>query len=88
MAARVGRTLLSAAFDFRFCLERLIGPTFVHPGNCQAKSTSKAADEPALTDVKRSVRPTPARIFYSGFRKRAESGGRVKLREKGRPWVG
>jgi hypothetical protein len=26
--------------------------------------------------------------FYSDFRKRAESGGRVKLKEKGRPCVG
>ena len=70
-----GGHFLSAAFDFRFCLERRVDLDGLL--QLQAKSTSKATDK--------SVRPTQ---HYSTFRKSADSGGRVRLTEKGRPWVG
>jgi hypothetical protein len=72
MQTHVGRALLSAAFDI-VCIRFLLGKDRF---GVLGKSKSTAADK--------SVRPT----HYSAFRNRADSGGKVKFSEKGRPWVG
>jgi hypothetical protein len=49
-------------------------------GDCQSKSVQVNFEA-----TNKSVRPPQ---HYSTFRKSADSGGRVKLTENGRPWVG
>jgi hypothetical protein len=59
----VGRTLLSAAFDFGF--ELLSGRSLMFLEYCKEKSTSKAADRACPELVEGRVRPTQS-IRYLG----------------------